>query len=552
MKFMHQKKWMIITPLILFIILFFTGAGKSDLLRKIARSQKRLNDVYKYLVLNYVDEIDIDKFTSETIHNIVSEMDPYTVFMEESEQDGLKLLTNGSYGGVGIQIGKQDGELTVIAPMEDSPASRAGILSGDVIVKIDSLETEGMTLNKASSLIRGPRGSKVVLTIRRRHLDTPLVFSLTRDKIVINDVALAEEVEPGLLYIRLTRFSRNAPAEMKSALQALVNSRTQGIILDLRDNPGGLLKSAIDILDYFIPKGETLLYTKGRVRNANRSYLSEHDPIVPERVKVAVLINGGSASASEIVAGAIQDLDRGLIIGQTSFGKGLVQSVIDVDSRSALKITTAKYYIPSGRLIQKPGYIEKDLIEPDSTGKDTLFTTSNGRPVKGGGGITPDERVEGKRVPLLTQSVWREGLLFDFVRDHREDYASFAAVQQDSSRLVDQFVAFIQSDSIDIPLPGEQEAREGLQKLREDPALRSRADSLLQELNRNIGKREHSLFREERGDLQLAVLQEFARQMEGAKGRIRFSLPRDPIFRRAATLLTNEAAYNRFLVAKGE
>ncbi len=542
------RRWVVLSFVVLFVSLLAVGASKSELLRQIARSQKRFNDVYKYILMNYVDEIDIEEFTRESIHDLVEKMDPYTVYLEEDEQEGLKLLTNGSYGGVGIQIGKQNDELTVIAPMEDSPALRAGIISGDIITNIDTIATKDMSLHKASTLIRGPKGTKVILTIKRFGADTPLEFVLTREEIKVKDVAFAETIAPGIGYIRLTRFSRNAPEEMKSALQDLLSHNINAVILDLRDNPGGLLNSAVEILDLFIPKGETLLSTRGRTRSSNRTYQSKSEPLVPEEVKVAVLINGGSASASEIVAGAIQDLDRGVIIGKSSFGKGLVQSVIDVDAKSALKITTAKYYIPSGRLIQKPGYVDKELIV-SSASMDSLFFTNHGRPVKGGGGIHPDQEVEGKSLPILTQTVWRQGLFFDYVLENRGHYANLQEVVEDST-LFDSFQAFLRASDLDIQLSGENEFEKGLDKLLEDEALSPELTRLKEQVEETIHQRESKLFQEERTELLYSLIQEFARQMEGTKGRIRISLDKDPVVSRAVETLRDTQAYSDYLAWK--
>lgn len=543
-----SRKWVYTIILALATALLTLGAGKSDLLRKIARSQKRFNDVYKYLLMNYVDEINVDKFASESIHELVEKMDPYTVFMEEDEQEGLKLLTNGSYGGVGIQIGKQNDALTVIAPMEDSPALRAGILSGDVITKIDSLDATDMSLHKASSLIRGPKGSKVTLTIQRYGMDHEIDFVLLREDIQVRDVAYADTIAPGVGYIRLTRFSRNAPSEMESALKSLLDQDVNSIILDLRDNPGGLLNSAIDILDMMIPKGEPLLSTRGRTRSSNRTYVSRNDPLVPDKVKIAVLINGGSASASEIVAGAVQDLDRGVIIGKSSFGKGLVQSVLNVDSKSALKITTAKYYIPSGRLIQKPGYVDQDLIIPPESG-DSLFTTNHGRPVKGGGGIHPDLEVNEQSLPILTQTAWRTGLFFDYVREHRDKYSSLDAVLHDST-LFRSFRDYLLTARPDIRLPGESEWEEGFDKLLEDDSLSEQLTGVKQRVEEAIKSREATLYREEESSLKTGLIQEFARQMEGAKGRIQVSLVQDPVITRALTTLKNDDSYDTVLALR--
>jgi len=243
--------------------------------------------------------------------------------------------------------------------------------------------------------------------------DESIDFHLTRADIKVHDVSFAEMIDEDTGYIVLSRFSKNAPKEMESALQSLMDQNMKNLILDLRNNPGGLLSSAIEILEFVIPKGEKLLSTRGRNKESNREFISRKKPILDEKVKLALLINEGSASASEIVSGVIQDLDRGIIVGKRSFGKGLVQSVIGIDQKRSLKITTAKYYIPSGRLIQKPGYLNEDVII-SNTETDTLFTTKTGRSVKGGGGIYPDYVIEEEKMGPLARECWRKSYFFFF------------------------------------------------------------------------------------------------------------------------------------------
>jgi carboxyl-terminal processing protease len=316
---------------------------------------------------------------------MLSDLDPYTVYLESEDRDNLDMLTHGKYGGVGIKLGKRDDYLTVISPMEDSPAMRAGILSGDIISKIDEEEVKDISLDDAAKLIRGKKGTTVVLTIIRIEKEEPIEFYLTRTDIMVQDVPYAEMINDDIGYIVLTRFSKNAPMEMKNALRSLIDQGMNNLILDLRNNPGGLLSAAIEILELIFPKGEKLLWTKGRTKESNREFISRKNPLLDSKIKIAVLINEGSASASEIVSGVIQDLDRGIVIGNKSFGKGLVQSVYGIDQKRSLKITTAKYYIPSGRLIQKPDYLNEKVIKSVAM-KDSVFTTKGGRNVEEGGG----------------------------------------------------------------------------------------------------------------------------------------------------------------------
>ena len=375
------------------VSLVFLGAEKKDIYKQVRKNQSLINDVYRHLVTNYVDDIDLDAFTKMSINNMLLDLDPYTVYMENEERSGIEMLTKGKYGGVGIQIGRREKILTVISPMENSPAKRAGIISGDKIIKIDDQDTEGLSMDDAAKLIRGKKGSQVVLSVQRFREADLIEFALTREDIKIKDISYSGMLDNQTGYIRLTRFSRNSDKEMKKALQELLENNMTGLVLDLRDNPGGLLNAAVNILDLFIDKGEMLVWTEGKTQKSKRKYESKTVPLVPNDLNITVLVNQGSASASEIVAGTLQDLDRAVVVGRSTFGKGLVQTVFNLDKNRALKITTAKYYIPSGRLIQKPGYLPDDILA-DTTKQDSLFYTKGGREVSGAGGITPDHEVE--------------------------------------------------------------------------------------------------------------------------------------------------------------
>ena len=542
MKSKNSKlKLYLITLLIALMGFGSLALTRSNIFQQIVFSQRLMNNVYKYLITNYVDDINIEKFTGTSIRNMVNEMDPYTIYMEADEREGLELLTSGKYGGVGIQIGEREGRLTVIAPMDDTPAQRAGIISGDVIIKIDDKPTKDMNLDEAAKMIRGLKGTKVKLTIERFGEDDPLEFTLERDDIRVKDVAYAGMLNDNVGYIRLTRFSKNSGPEMKEALKKIINRGAGSVILDLRDNPGGLLNSAIEILDMFIPRGKLLLSTRGRTRESNRTFYSSKRPIVPADMKVAVLINGGSASASEIVAGTLQDMDRAVIIGNTSFGKGLVQTVFGLDEKRSLKITTAKYYIPSGRLIQKPGYIDQDLILSHQE-KDSVFTTVGGRLVKGGGGIIPDHEVSTKKVPPLTRECWRQGAFFSFAQKHRFDYPSLSAVKNDN-QLLDKFRVYLQDINLDVNLAGEKQYEEAKSKLLSMDSTNIDLRTAFQNIESFIANRESSLFDEEKDWLELSLLQEFASIYEGNEGRFKVSLSKDNVVNTAIDILQNQVAY---------
>lgn len=539
--FIFKKKKVLISVFLAGFVFIIIGASNSDTYRSIARSQRIINEVYKHLIVNYVDELDTDEFTKTSINNMLSDLDPYTVYLESEDRDNLDMLTHGKYGGVGIQLGKRDDHLTVISPMEDSPAMRAGILSGDIISKIDEEEVKDISLNDAAKLIRGKKGTTVVLTIIRIEKEEPIEFYLTRTDIMVQDVPYAEMINDDIGYIVLTRFSKNAPMEMKNALRSLIDQGMNNLILDLRNNPGGLLSAAIEILELIFPKGEKLLWTKGRTKESNREFISRKNPLLDSKIKIAVLINEGSASASEIVSGVIQDLDRGIVIGNKSFGKGLVQSVYGIDQKRSLKVTTAKYYIPSGRLIQKPDYLNEKVIKSVAM-KDSVFTTKGGRNVEGGGGITPDYIVEDVQVGPLTRECWRKSYFFSFARENKNIFQSFEDVLN-NEKLMDTFSDYLANHELEIKIDGQSQFEQSKEKLKKYDDKNAKLNYAFKMIDEFIVKTEKSLFENEYSDLEKGVFTNFAQIFDGNKGRIRFNVGQDEVINKARQLLQDKMAY---------
>jgi len=528
-------------------IIFFSfvaiAATKQDIYRKIKDSQRTINSVYKYLITHYVDDIDLEKFTKMSIDNMLSDLDPYTVYLVDDQKSNLDMLTKGKYGGVGIQIGKRDDAITVIAPTEDSPAKRAGIMAGDILIKIDGNDTKSMSMEDAAKLIRGKEGTDVTLTIERFSEGAPLDFILTREDIPVKDVSYYGMLDETIGYIRLNRFSKNSAAEVEKAIVSLSNNDLSSIVLDLRDNPGGLLNSAVSILDMFIEKDELLVWTSGKARQSNKKYFSKSDPIVSDDIQIAVLINGGSASASEIVAGVMQDLDRGIVVGRQSFGKGLVQTVYNLDRNKALKVTTAKYYIPSGRLIQRDGYLPEEILA-DTVKADSLFETVGGREVKGGKGITPDYVIENdERKPILFASL-RKGLFFSYVQKNKHLYDSYESVKNDPV-LISKIENYIMSheEDLDIKLDGENnyiDAREKLMLLDSNDISITGAIDLLDSY---FEEKAITQFDREKNDINEWMLMEFAKHFDGEEGRMSVSKTIDNDISKAISILEDPFTY---------
>ena len=536
------------TILIIVFSVIAIAAKKDDIYRKIKDSQRTINNVYKYLITHYVDDINLEKFTKMSIDNMLSDLDPYTVYLVDDQKSGLDMITNGKYGGVGIQIGKRDNVITVIAPTENSPAKRAGILAGDVLIKIDGKVTESMSMDDAAKLIRGKKGTKVILSIERFNEEEPIDFTLTRAEIPVKDVSYFGMLDESIGYIRLTRFSKNSSPEVEKAINSLMSNDLTSIVLDLRDNPGGLLNSAVSILDMFIKKKQLLVWTDGRAKQSKKKYYSKNDPIVPDDIQIAVLINGGSASASEIVAGVVQDLDRGVVIGRQSFGKGLVQTVYNIDRNKALKVTTAKYYIPSGRLIQRSGYLPDEILA-DTVSLDTLFETIGGRTVKSGGGITPDYVIESnERKPILLACL-RKGLFFSYVQKNKHMYKSFDEVNNDPI-LLDRLEEYIMNheEDLNIKLDGENnylDTRETLMSLDSNNISISGAIELLDSY---FEEKAITQFDRENEDIKQWMLMEFAKQFDGEKGRMKVSQTIDEDIIKAMDILDDPFVYREVFI----
>ncbi len=529
------------TTIFIITVLTFLNAGTKDIYKQVRENQSLMNDVYRHLITNYVDDINLDVFTKMSINNMLYDLDPYTVYLENEERSGIEMLTKGKYGGIGIQIGKREKVLTVIAPIENTPAKRAGIVSGDKIIKIDSTAAVGLSMDDAAKLIRGVKGSQVILTIERFGETDFIEFELTREDIKVKDISFSGMLDDQTGYIRLTRFSRNSDREMKKALQDLLNQNMTGLILDLRDNPGGLLNAAVNILDLFIEKGEMLVWTNGKTQKSKRKYKSKADPLVPKDVNLTVLVNQGSASASEIVAGAIQDLDRGVVIGRTTFGKGLVQTVFNIDKDRSLKVTTAKYFIPSGRLIQKPGYLPDEILA-DTTVQDSIFYTKGGRKVSGAGGITPDYEVDISRaLPILSAS-WRQGLFFSFVQKHKIDYNTFDDAENDTT-LMAQFENYLYDSELDIFMKGESNYLDMKEMLWELDSTDIGIQGAVDILDSYFEQKAISQFELEENKLHNWLMVEFADHFHGNEGRVKQSSIQDKYIQKAISILNDPVVY---------
>jgi carboxyl-terminal processing protease len=412
----HLKKIFFTGVLSVVILGFVSFDNPSERYFEISKNLDIFATLFKEVNTYYVDEVSPNQLMKKGIDAMLESLDPYTNFIPEDEIEDYRTNMTGQYGGIGAVIGKKNDKSIILMPYEGFPAHKAGLQIGDEILRVDGIDVSGKNTTDISRMLKGQANTDVKITIKRYGEDKPREITLTREKIKLENVTYYGMVTNDVGYIKLTDFMSNASKEVKKALVDLKEKGAKKLILDLRDNPGGLLSEAINISNLFIEKDKEIVRTKGKISEWNKVYNALSSPF-DTKIPVAVLTSGRSASASEIVSGVIQDYDRGVIVGQRSFGKGLVQATRPLTYNSQLKITTAKYYTPSGRCIQAIDYAHRKEDGSVTKIADSLrvaFKTKNGRLVYDGGGITPDIEVEKKSMAPITASLISKGLLFDY------------------------------------------------------------------------------------------------------------------------------------------
>ncbi len=431
-----MKRFRSIRFLIVVVILLTAGISVSFLSTqetrdfRIAKNLDIFFSLFRELNTFYVDDINPDKMIKTGIDNMLKTLDPYTVYYPESESDEVTFMTTGRYGGIGSLIRNGVDYVVVQLVYKGTPSDIAGIKPGDILKKVDGVSLKGLASEKVSEKLKGNPGTAINLTIERNGTD--IDFTMKREKIVVPSVPYYGMIDSGTGYIRFTNFTQNCSNDVKSALIALKAHNPKQVILDLRGNPGGLLTEAVDIVNLFVDPGNEIVSTKGKVKQFDEDFKTTKTA-VDDKIPLAVIINRGSASASEIVAGAIQDLDRGIIVGQRSYGKGLVQITRPLSYNSQLKVTTAKYYIPSGRCIQA-----RDFSHPNEDGSvgiipDSLiseFKTRNGRIVKDGGGITPDIEVSPEQLSQIATELYYRNYIFDYATKYYWSHPGLKSIDQ--------------------------------------------------------------------------------------------------------------------------
>ncbi len=448
---MNRKRILIGVAIIVAISAGIFGFSRDEKNFVVAKNLDIYYTLFRELNLFYVDDVNPNKLVKTSIDKMLESLDPYTSYIPEDQMEDFRFMTTGEYAGIGALISKQKDKIVIAEPYEGFPAQKYGLKAGDILLEVEGKSTSTMNTEDVSNLLKGPANKPVKIKYERYGDKKPVTVDVIREKISIGAVPYYGMLDNNTAYIRLSSFTENCGAEVKKAFTELKKNNPQSLILDLRGNPGGLLNEAVDIVNIFVPKGSEIVSTKGKVTQWDRVYRATSEPL-DTTIRIAVLTNSGSASASEIVAGAIQDLDRGIVVGTRTFGKGLVQTTRDLSYNSKLKVTTAKYYIPSGRCIQALDYAHRNEdgsvgVIPDSL--ITEFQTKKGRKVYDGGGVAPDIKFEGEMVSNLSIELINQFLVFDFATRFAVENPTIAPPEE--FRITDdtykKFIAFAKENN---------------------------------------------------------------------------------------------------------
>ena len=527
--------------------------AKNDRLFAIAKSIDIFASLIRELDTYYVDQIDPEQLLTVGIQAMLEELDPYTEYIPEEESDDFRMLTTGEYAGVGALIGNRGEGNIVLMPYTGFPAQNAGIRIGDLLLKVDSVAVHKKSTSEVSELLKGPANTGVTVTVKRGE-DT-LQFSLNRKKISLKNVPFYGKLDEKTGYIKLSDFTTNASAEVRNAL---VNLKAQGatqIVLDLRDNPGGLINEAVEIVNLFIPKGKEVVKTIGKLQQVNYTYKTTKTPVDKE-IGVIVLINERSASAAEIVAGALQDYDRAVLLGQKSFGKGLVQTTLPLSFNTQIKITTAKYYIPSGRCIQAIDYAKSREDGSAGTVPDSLrkaFKTANGRVVLDGAGIEPDEKVkEGSYAPI-SYTLVAGNHVFDFATQYfyKHPKLSSPSAFQVTEEVYADFKKFLVGKEYDYTTYTEKSVQDMEKYLAKEPYFETVKEQL-EQIKAKVNHSKENDLDTHKKEIKKILSEEIVSRYYFQEGMIEASLQGDPVIELAKEYFASPARMTKALAGSSK
>ncbi len=510
---------------------------------EISKNLEVFTNLYKELNTYYVDDIDPAVLMRTGIDAMVGSLDPYTNYISESQIEGFRLMTEGRYNGLGADFTSINDKITLVEVQAASPAVEAGLKAGDILLAVDGNDVAGKDIEQVNEFLKGFPGTEVALKIDRPGTGVTQV-RVTRNEVKLPNVPYSGVIRDGIAYVALSQFTSDAGQNVERALLDVkdANPGLKGIVLDLRGNPGGLLTEAVNVTNIFVPKGEPVVITKGKVKEWNRTFKTMKNPSFPD-MPVVVLVNGRSASASEIVAGALQDLDRGVLVGQRSFGKGLVQHTKDVGYNSQLKVTIAKYYIPSGRCIQGVEYENGEPVDI-ADNRRTKFRTTSGRTVLDGGGVKPDVVVDQDESSNILEVLQKNYIVFDYATQYAIKHTEIGPVDKFEFSDWVAFVAFLEARDFDYDTPAEKKVRE-LEKQAETDHYLAKAD--IKALQTKIQAAKRAELETYKAAIEDLIEKEIASRYYLQEGRIRIGLRNDPEVVEAVNVLLDGGRYKGLL-----
>jgi len=546
-----KKKFKVLAVVLAMSVISIGSVGFVDNYFEISKNLDIFATLFRELNIYYVDETDPGKLIEEGIEGMLSSLDPYTTYIPESEMEDHRFAITGKYGGIGALIRKRGDKVLIAEPYEDYPAHKAGLLAGDILLEVNGSKIEGKNTSQVSKVLKGQAGTTVKLLVEREGESKPFEVVLKRAEIKINPVPYSGMVSDKIGYIKLNNFTSKASSEIKNAfLELKDNNELEGLILDLRSNPGGLLRESVNLVNLFVGKGKTIVSTKGKMEDWDKVHRALNAPIDAE-IPVVVLVNSNSASASEIVSGALQDHDRAVIIGQKTFGKGLVQQTLKLTYNSQLKVTTAKYYIPSGRCIQALDYSNRN--RDGSVGKvpDSLITefkTGNGRTVYDGGGIDPDVITERKPPIKIVGKLMSKLLIFDYSVKYAREHKALAPPQEFeiSDAEYANFVAFLTDKDYTYTTESEKQMEE-LKKIAEKEYYFEDAKEEYLALKEKLTHKETDDLEKFKPEIKARLKNAIITRYYFQKGRVQGALSSDENVSKAIEVLSDTSAYNAIL-----
>ena len=516
---------------------------------EVLKNLEIMDQIFEHLELYYVDNPETGKVSKAAIDAMLKDLDPYTVYYHESNIEDYRLLTTGQYGGVGAQILKMGDFVVVSEVYEGNPAQKSGLMAGDKVLSIEGKSMVKKSTDEVSTTMKGPKGTTITMEVERPNQGKK-TLSLTRDEIKIPDVPYAGIIKDKVGYIKLNSFTQTAHADVLKSFEKLKSEGMEQLILDLRGNGGGLLIEAVKIVNMFVPKNQTVVTTKGRIQEENKVYKALDNPKDLE-IPLVVLIDEGSASASEIVSGSLQDLDRAVIVGSTSFGKGLVQRTYDLKYGSKVKLTIAKYYTPSGRCVQRLEYYDKKEGDKPSEIADSLlktFKTVNGRDVIDGRGIEPDEKTGSETMSKFTKALIQNHVIFNYATEFRQNKSEIAAAEK--FKLTDQDLSDFKNYMLKQDFSYSNSSEEQLKKWKEITEKDGDFDKIKEEYDAILLKltsTKEANFEKSKSEIKNILENEITSRYYFQNGRIINGFTSDKSISSAIEILQNSSRYNTFL-----